>query len=131
MANTFPDRLGAALLVSKLTDDGADFAFYLALVNQTAAAWVVNFPSSQQFDFALADSTGNEYWRWSTGQVFTPTQTSITVKGGPSGGFYVAGPVTLTKLPRPATASAYVKLTAALTSSNFPFTASCNIMTPQ
>ena len=127
MASTLPTRVGAALLTSKLTDDGADFAFYLVLVNQSTADWVVNFATSQQFDFALADSSGKEYWRWSTGQVFSPTLGSITAKAG---GFYVIDPVTLAKLPQRTGASPYVQLTATLTSSNFPFTATCNITTP-
>jgi hypothetical protein len=72
MPITIPDRLGLALLTSKLTDDGADIAFYLVLVNQTGADWTVNFATSQLFDFALSDPKGDEYWRWSTGQVFNP-----------------------------------------------------------
>ena len=128
MQATLPDRLGAALLSSSLQDTGQGFHIWLALVNQTSSNWVIQFASAQQFDFALADDKGNEYWRWSTGRTFDPNPTSVTVMAQ---GFFVLGPVDLASLPHPKTVGAFVTLSGFLTAEAPLFSARVNVTTTE
>lgn len=126
MENT---RFGAAVLCSRLkVSRGDPIALYVAIVNQSNDDLVVTFPTSQQFDFALRDQNGNEYWRWSTGRVFTPAATSVTVPGGPKGGFHVDGDE-LKEVPLPDPIGQYVTLVGELPSSSIPFASRLRIET--
>lgn len=120
-------RLGAALLLSRIQASAGDpLSLYIAIVNQSAADLAVTFPTAQQFDFALLDKHGTEYWRWSTGKVFTQNQTSISVAAGR---FHVAGDA-LAAIPLPNPVDEYVTLIGELTSSSLPFVGRLRIDTP-
>ena len=123
-------RFGAAVLTSRLkVSKGDPIAFYVAIVNQSENDLVVKFPTSQKFDFALRDKNGTEYWRWSTGKVFTQAVSVVTVPGGPRGGFHVDGDE-LTEVPLPKQIDEYVTLVGELRSSNMPFVGTVRIETP-
>lgn len=47
--------------------------------NQTVT---FSFPSSQRYDFAIIDSSGQEVWRWSNGKMFLQVIGSLTLKPG-------------------------------------------------
>lgn len=121
------NRYGIAVMSTQLSvAKGAPVGFYVAIANQSNDPLVVNFPTSQQYDFALRDSTGKEYWRWSTGMVFDQHLTSISVPGGPKGGFNVDG-ISLDQIPWPTTGGNFVTLVGELPSSNLPFTGTFRI----
>ncbi len=124
------NRYGVAVLSTKLSvATGDPVGFYVAIVNQSADPLVVNFPTDQQYDFSLRDSTGQEYWRWSTGQKPINTPTVITVPGGPKGGFHVDG-ISLDHVPLPKAKGAFVTLVGELPSSDLPFMGTLRIATP-
>lgn len=122
-------RFGAAVLTTKLKVSKGDVVgLYVAIVNQSKDPLVVNFPTSQQYDFALSDKDGKEYWRWSTDQVFEQVQSVVTVPGGPKGGFHVDG-IELKEIPLPKSIDEYVVLVGELPSSNLPFSGTIRIET--
>ena len=110
------ERIGCALLASKLSYGGGDFDAYLAIVNQSLHDLVLHFSTTQRFDFALRTPNGAEYWRWSTGQTFSPTEGGITVKPG---SFHVLD-VHLLALPLPSAAEAHVLLDGELMTDDMP-----------
>ena len=134
-------RIGAAVLSTALKVSAGDpIGLYVALVNLSVTDLVVNFPHQLQFDFALLDSTGKEYWRYSTAQP-PPTPTppppanwqtsaasSITLTGSASGNFGVYG-IALDYIPLPNPVGDYVTLVGELPSSNMPFTGTLRIET--
>lgn len=123
------NRYGIAVMSTQLSvAKGDPVGFFVAIVNQSADPLVINFPTSQQYDFALRDSTGNEYWRWSTGMMFEQHLTSITVPGGPKGGFNVDG-ISLEQIPWPPTGGDFVTLVGELPSSNLPFSGTFRVAT--
>jgi hypothetical protein len=123
------NRYGIAVMSTQLSvAKGDPVGFYVAIANQSNDPLVVNFLTSQQYDFALRDSTGKEYWRWSTGMVFAQHLTLITVPGGPKGGFNVNG-ISLDHIPWPPTAGDFVTLVGELPSSNLPFAGTFRIAT--
>jgi Intracellular proteinase inhibitor len=131
-------RIGVAVLSTKLkVATGDPIGFYVAIANLSVTDLVVNFPPGLQFDFALRDKDGKEYWRYSTSTppptptpMLTPNPgaTSITVKGSATGGFNVDG-ITLDQIPLPKPLGDYVTLVGELPSSNLPFVGTLRIAT--
>lgn len=114
-------RFGAAVLTSKLNVSKGDaIALYVAVVNQSEGDLTVKFPTGKQFDFALLDKNGTEYWRWSTGKDFTKPESEFKVLGSPKGGFHVDGDE-LDQIPLPNDVDEFVTLVGELPSSNLPF----------
>ena len=114
------ERYGAALLSSTLSYASGSMAFYIAIVNQSEQDLVVEYPTTQEYDFALEDHRGQEYWRWSKDRVFSPALTKVTVPGGEQGGFHVFGEE-LEELPMPDERDGHVTLVGELPSTNLPF----------
>jgi Intracellular proteinase inhibitor len=122
-------RFGAAVLTSKLkVSKGDPIALYIAVVNQSEDDLVVKFPTSQQFDFALLDKKGKEYWRWSQGKVFIQVESQFKVPASPKVGFHVDGDE-LKEVPLPPQIDEFVTLIGELPSSNMPFTGKVRIET--
>lgn len=88
--------------------------FALALTNEGKKHVELAFPSGQQYDFAVLDSTGREVYRWGAGRMFTQSVQNKLLDGGDT--MHVAERVETT-LPR----GRYVAV-ATLRSSNFPIT---------
>lgn len=114
-------RFGTGLLCSTLvySGDPAEVGLYLAIVNQSLNSLRVRFPTEQQFDFALKDHCGDEYWRWSTGRIFEQTASEIVVAGGPRGGFHVFGDE-VDPMPLPGAPGDFVTLEGSLLSTDLP-----------
>jgi Intracellular proteinase inhibitor len=111
------ERYGVALLASTLKYKDGKIGFFLIIVNQSMSDLVVHFDTTEEFDFALYDSDGNEYWRWSKGQSFQPTAHDLIAKAQ---GFYVLN-VQLDKLPPPPKTPATISLEGKLFSTTLPF----------
>ncbi len=60
----------------------------LRLTNTSDKKLVLNFPSSQKFDFAARDKDGNEVWRWSADMSFAQAVTKIEIKPGEHQDFF-------------------------------------------
>lgn len=56
--------------------------FRLDVTNTTGAPLVLEFPSAQRFDFAVADGTGTEIWRWSADMGFAQVLGADTLAAG-------------------------------------------------
>jgi hypothetical protein len=56
------------------------FAFHVANIGNRKLE--VTFPSGQQFDIAVFDSTGREVWRWAQGRMFTQALQARPLSGG-------------------------------------------------
>jgi hypothetical protein len=57
-----------------------EFAF--ALKNPTKKSVELVFPSGQQYEFSVMDSTGHEVYRWGTGRMFTQSLQNRLLDGG-------------------------------------------------
>jgi hypothetical protein len=56
----------------------------LTVFNQSKLPVTFSFPSSQRYDFAIANSDGVEVWRWSNGRFFLQVLGSLTLNPGQS-----------------------------------------------
>jgi hypothetical protein len=56
--------------------------FALALKNPTKKSVELVFPSGQQYEFSVMDSTGHEVYRWGTGRMFTQSLQNRLLDGG-------------------------------------------------
>ena len=86
--------------------------FNLAVANTGKKSVEIAFPSGQQYDFSVVDSTGREVYRWGKGRMFTQSVQNKNLDGGDT---MQIRETASTKLPR----GAYVAV-ATLQSSNFP-----------
>lgn len=56
--------------------------FALAVTNPTKKGVELKFPSGQEYEFSVLDSTGHEVYRWGTGRMFTQSLQNHTLDGG-------------------------------------------------
>lgn len=56
--------------------------FALAVTNPTKKSVELVFPSGQEYDFSVVDSTGSEVYRWGTGRMFTQSLQNRLLDGG-------------------------------------------------
>jgi hypothetical protein len=56
--------------------------FSLDLTNATRKNLELEFPSGQEYDFAVLDSTGREVYRWGTERMFTQSLQNRVLDGG-------------------------------------------------
>jgi hypothetical protein len=86
--------------------------FALNLTNESKKHVELSFPSGQQYDFAVMDSTGREVYRWGQGRMFTQSVQNKLIDGGKT---MSIDEVAETTLPH----GKYVAV-ATLRSSNYP-----------
>lgn len=58
---------------------GEEIKFILNVFNPTNEAITLNFNDTQQFDFVVTSSTGEEQWRWSSDKGFNQVLTTLTI----------------------------------------------------
>jgi len=56
--------------------------FALAVTNPTKKSVELVFPSGQEYEFSVMDSTGTEVYRWGTGRMFTQSLQNKLLDGG-------------------------------------------------
>jgi hypothetical protein len=56
--------------------------FNLAVTNPTKKSVELVFPSGQEYEFSVMDSTGTEVYRWGTGRMFTQSLQNKLLDGG-------------------------------------------------
>jgi hypothetical protein len=56
--------------------------FALNLTNSSKKIVELEFPSGQQYEFSVVDSTGHEVYRWGTGRMFTQSLQNRLLDGG-------------------------------------------------
>ena len=56
--------------------------FALAVTNPTRKSVELVFPSGQEYEFSVMDSTGTEVYRWGTGRMFTQSLQNKLLDGG-------------------------------------------------
>jgi hypothetical protein len=56
--------------------------FALAVTNPTKKSVELVFPSGQEYEFSVMDSTGHEVYRWGTGRMFTQSLQNRLLDGG-------------------------------------------------
>lgn len=71
---------GVVATTLDVTRAGSRVDFALRVMNNTARAVELDFPSSRTHDFAVLDARGRTVWRWSAGRLFTQTMQSKTVR---------------------------------------------------
>ena len=120
--NVTIDRKGVCLSSSQLSYKEGKIIFELALITWIEPV-VLSFNSSQYYDFELKDPSGNSYWKWSDGQVFTPEMQLLAMVPQEPQGFYVE----LDKLPTPDPKPKYVTLHGVLLSAEMAFKGSLKI----
>jgi hypothetical protein len=54
---------------------------------------ILTFPTAQIQEFTVADSTGREVWRWSTGRVFAQSEKEVTLEPGTAATYNYFGSV--------------------------------------
>jgi hypothetical protein len=86
--------------------------FALHVTNATKKSVELAFPSGQEYDFAVVDSTGKEVYRWASGRMFTQSLQNKVIDGGETMRFEE-------RAEKPLPSGTYVAV-ATLRSSNFP-----------
>ena len=104
-----PPQINTAFSVS--AQPGA-VRFDLALTNASKKSVELAFPSGQEYDFSVVDSTGREVYRWGKGRMFTQSRQNRNLDGGDTMQIKEEASA---PLPR----GSYVAV-ASLKSSNFP-----------
>lgn len=79
-----PEPASASSLVSSLHAqvDGDSVQLTLAVSNAGAEAAVLEYATTQRYDFAVRDSSGAEIWRWSADQLFGQAVGADTLESG-------------------------------------------------
>ena len=80
-ADVAPGPVAASLQVG-VTDDSVRFNLYVTNTSETAV--VLNFPSSQRYDFAVETTGGEVIWRWSAARSFAQAIGQETLGPGES-----------------------------------------------
>jgi hypothetical protein len=86
--------------------------FALHVTNATKKSVELAFPSGQEYDFAVVDSSGREVYRWGNGRMFTQSLQNKVIDGGETMRFEE-------RAEKPLPSGTYVAV-ATLRSSNFP-----------
>lgn len=86
--------------------------FALHVTNATKKSVELAFPSGQEYDFVVVDSSGKEVYRWGSGRMFTQSLQNKVIDGGETMRFEE-------RADRPLPTGTYVAV-ATLRSSNFP-----------
>lgn len=68
---------------SRSYKQGDEVELILKLINPGPEPVVLQFPTSQQVDFIIADH-GRPIWRWSEGRIFAQVVTALRLAGGES-----------------------------------------------
>lgn len=72
----------AASLEVNVSDDGVRLVLHAT--NTTTRPMELTFPTSQRYDFVVANASGEELWRWSDGMAFLQALSSATLAPGES-----------------------------------------------
>ena len=66
---------------------GTKLVVKYTITNLSDKPLVLDFPSAQQFDWTIVDSSGKTIYRWSKGRAFAQVLTHLTIPVGASDGF--------------------------------------------
>jgi hypothetical protein len=77
-------RSGQATMASefKVRPHPKALEFALAVTNPSKKGVELVFPSGQEYEFSVIDSTGREVYRWGTGRMFTQSLQNRLLDGG-------------------------------------------------
>jgi hypothetical protein len=87
-------------------------SFALELTNATRKSVELEFPSGQEYEFSIVDSTGREIYSWGKGRMFTQSLQNRLIDGGETMRF-------TERTDKPLPSGSYVAV-ATLRSSNYP-----------